>query len=185
MSNIIQMIQRLIKRARQTSIAKDSGDYMTAQVKFLGQPKDIKVNSPYGIYSSPPKTSEALVFSARNNSDDLHGIFNDYKGRIKGLKEGEVAVYNTLTGATIHEKADGSILILSKSKVDVEAPEINATADTISATATATATIVAPTINLTGNVTITGVCTVNGIVFDTHKHLGVTTGLGTSGTPTN
>jgi hypothetical protein len=45
-------------------------------------------------------------------------------------------------------------------------------------------------INLTGNLiqsgnyTMTGVATFNGIVFNTHKHLGVTPGSGTSGLPT-
>ena len=36
----------------------------------------------------------------------------------------------------------------------------------------------------TGNYTMTGVATFNGIVFNTHKHLGVTPGSGTSGIPT-
>lgn len=36
----------------------------------------------------------------------------------------------------------------------------------------------------TGNYTETGTATFNGIVFATHKHLGVTTGSGTSGIPT-
>lgn len=35
-----------------------------------------------------------------------------------------------------------------------------------------------------GNYTITGVATFNGIPFSTHKHIGVTPGSGTSGTPT-
>lgn len=37
----------------------------------------------------------------------------------------------------------------------------------------------------TGNYTMTGTATFNGIVFNTHKHLGVTTGSGTSGLPTS
>lgn len=35
-----------------------------------------------------------------------------------------------------------------------------------------------------GNYTITGIATFNGIPFSTHKHVGVTPGSGTSGTPT-
>lgn len=35
-----------------------------------------------------------------------------------------------------------------------------------------------------GNYTITGIATFNGIPFNTHKHIGVTPGGGTSGTPT-
>lgn len=37
----------------------------------------------------------------------------------------------------------------------------------------------------TGNYTLTGTATLNGIVWDTHKHTGVTPGVGTSGGPTS
>ena len=40
-------------------------------------------------------------------------------------------------------------------------------------------------ISHTGNYTLVGTATFNSIVFDTHKHTGVTTGVGTSGNPTN
>lgn len=36
-----------------------------------------------------------------------------------------------------------------------------------------------------GNYTLTGTATLNGIVWDTHKHTGVTPGIGTSGGPTS
>ena len=39
------------------------------------------------------------------------------------------------------------------------------------------------TISHTGNYTGVGTHTFNGIPFETHKHIGVTSGNGTSGTP--
>jgi hypothetical protein len=52
--------------------------------------------------------------------------------------------------------------------------------------ATTTVSIDAPTITLTGNVIVPvgKTLTVQGLDFSTHKHLGVTTGAGTSGVPT-
>lgn len=46
-------------------------------------------------------------------------------------------------------------------------------------------TIWAGNISQTGNYTLTGTATMNGIAFDTHKHTGVQTGIGTSGGPVN
>lgn len=67
----------------------------------------------------------------------------------------------------------------------------------IKLTATSELEMVAPTIKMTGNMTLTGNTTVNGqmtqtggmsiggITFGSHKHTGVQTGGGTSGAPTN
>lgn len=66
---------------------------------------------------------------------------------------------------------------------------LKAEAATINATASGSASIAAPTIALTGNVTINGDLNVtgttigNGINLNTHRHSGVTTGGGTSGGP--
>lgn len=67
----------------------------------------------------------------------------------------------------------------------------------IKLTATSELELVAPTIKMTGNMTLTGNTTVSGqmtqtggmsiggITFGSHRHTGVQTGSGTSGTPTN
>ena len=67
----------------------------------------------------------------------------------------------------------------------------------IKLTATSELEFVAPTIKMTGNMTLTGNTTVSGqmtqtggmsiggITFASHRHTGVQTGSGTSGAPTN
>lgn len=55
--------------------------------------------------------------------------------------------------------------------------------DTIDVTANTAVTIKAPTMTLDGNVKITGELTVQTTKFTTHRHTGVQTGLGTSGSP--
>jgi hypothetical protein len=111
----------------------------------------------------------------------------------------DTVMFTNLGGveAEMRLKADGSIEINTSNQpvtINCSDATINAI-DTISLNAkvidiTAPTTNWVGSINLTGNLTQsgnytgTGVATFNGIVFSTHKHLGVTTGSGTSGVPT-
>lgn len=186
--DIDNKVKNLIKWGRQTNIAKDieqtstktslaDEGYQTAQINILGQSKNVKNLTPYGLYNSPPVGSEWTIFSNRGNSDDLCGIANDYKGRFKGLKEGEVALVNLNTGSRIYLKEDNSIEIDSKGTIDIKSVgNVNLTA---------------PTTNITGNVNFSGgdfdfsggTFTINGIVFDIHVHGGVQSGGSSSGGP--
>jgi phage gp45-like len=158
---VVRSMKNIIKRSVQTATADDSKDRQTLKVKFLGQIRDIKQVTPYGLYSSSPVGSEFIVLSARNNPDDLNGMGNDYKNRIKDLKQGEVALYNTITKALVHFKDDGSMYLYSRQGVKVET-----TGD----------------IDLTGaNINITGVLNINGVPYLTHTHSGVTVGAGSTG----
>lgn len=87
--------------------------------------------------------------------------------------------------------------VVAQSTIDMSCTDfILDASNNISITA-ATADIIIPTttwignIDITGslvqigNYTMTGTATFNGIVFNSHKHTGVTPGVGTSGTPTN
>lgn len=92
--------------------------------------------------------------------------------------------------AEVRIKADGSIEInTSQQPVTINCSEaiVNATTS-IQLTSPAMIVDVDTTtwvgvINHTGNYTGTGTHTFNGIPFETHRHIGVTTGTGTSGTP--
>lgn len=93
-------------------------------------------------------------------------------------------------------KADGNIQIRTNQDVEVlgKSITVNATEGINLNSPTMTVDIDNTTwigaINLQGNLvqvgnyTMTGIATFNGIVFNTHRHLGVTTGSGTSGGPT-
>lgn len=95
-------------------------------------------------------------------------------------------IHNTGTGAetNITLKADGNVEINSQFTVRVNAKDIELNADnSVSINASSLNVNVANT-TWTGNNTISGTWTFNGIPFDSHKHMGVTPGSGVSGFPT-
>ena len=159
---MLNVIKNLIKRGLQVKTVNDKGHQQEVQLKYLGQTKTAKVVSPYGLFGASPLDSEFLIFTSRANKDDLHAIGNDYKNRIKDLKEGEVMLLNTKTKTYIILKSDKSIEIKSENKVDVDSPQAN----------------------FTGDVNITGELFVQGIAFTTHTHGGVMTG-GSNTAPPN
>lgn len=165
MPNIFNMIRNSTKWAKQTNVAKDieqtstesstaDQGYQTVQTDILGQPKNVKNLTPYGLYNSPPVGSELTVFSVRGNSDDLCGIANDYKGRFKGLKEGEVALVNLLTGSYVRLKENGDIEVNSDSNVN----------------------FICPKVTFSGDVDIDGILTYGNVEANTHDHGGVESG---------
>lgn len=179
------MIKNLIKGGKQSAPADDSGSTLRAPCNFLGQNRNVKQISPYGLYGSPVKGSNWIIFSSRANSDDLHGIGNDYKNRPKDLKEGEVVLQNLLTGAFIKLDALGNIEATTAGNINasganisataalnatITAPNIIASSATITATATAKITATAPEIDLNGYVKIVGGLEVDGIIYGTHAH---------------
>lgn len=99
----------LIKGGKQSKKADDSGSTSVAAVDFLGQTRNVRSITPYGLYNSPVLGSNWIVLSSRANSEDLHGIGNDYKNRPKNLIEGEVVLQNLLTGAFIKLDSFGNI----------------------------------------------------------------------------
>lgn len=92
--------------------------------------------------------------------------------------------------AEIRLSESGDITMNTEFKVNVNAKEINLTATDTITIDTPVMNINADTTNWTGNITHsgnytqTGTSTFNGIVFATHKHVGVTVGTGTSSIPT-
>ncbi len=156
----MEALKNLIKRAIQTLKPIDTGIRQFVQVSFLGQTKDVKAVSPYGVFSSAPIGSDWIILSARGNRDDLYGIGNDYKNRIKNLKEYEVALMNTKTKALIFLKDDGSIFVKSEKSVDVESPMANFSGD----------------VTITGNLNVGIDAIINNISFVNHTHGGVLTG---------
>ena len=171
-------LKNLIKGGKQKQIMNDLGNVPKAQVSFLGQTKNVKHLTPYGMWSSPPIGSDWIIFSERSNSDDLQGIANDYINRPKPLFEGEIIFQNLKTGAFIRFDLLGNILVFSPASVTVTAQvAINAIAPLITATATTSVAVTAPLVNVTaavtnfiGDVNITGTLTVDGINHNDHLH---------------
>jgi len=184
--NLFNMLKNLIKNGKQTKVMDDTNDIPKAQNQFMGQVKNIKHVTPYGLYSSPVLDSQWLIFSSRSNPDDLQGIANDYKHRPKLLLEGEVVIQNLKTGAFTKFDALGNIISYATASItetsvvsnNTVAPVITGTATTnisetapiILNTATTSMGVTSPITTFTGNVNITGTLTVNGIEFSSHVH---------------
>jgi len=111
----------------------------------------------------------------------------------------DTVLFGNLGGveAEVRIKADGSIGIkTSNMPIIIEGSDVTINAvssinlNTPSMVVDSDVTTWIGNINLqgnlvqTGNYTLTGTATFNGIVFNTHRHTGVTTGSGTSGGPT-
>lgn len=111
----------------------------------------------------------------------------------------DAVLFQNLGGveSEVRLKADGSIEINTSNQpviINCSDATINASTsvniNTPSMVVDADVTTWIGNINLQGNLvqignyTITGIATFNGIPFSTHKHIGVTPGGGTSGTPT-
>lgn len=88
------------------------------------------------------------------------------------LKQDGQLIINTEQGVTVNCKTG---VINATESYTINTPQLNINAD---------ATTWAGNITHSGNYTQTGTSTFNGIVFATHKHMGVTPGSGTSGVPT-
>lgn len=100
-----------------------------------------------------------------------HNIASGTEVMIQFKQSGDMIV-NTEQGVTVNCKTG---VVNATESYTLNTPKLNINA---------TATTWAGNITHTGNYTQTGTSTFNGIVFATHKHLGVTTGSGTSGVPT-
>lgn len=65
----------------------------------------------YGFYGNAPAGSLVVVVQANGQEECLYGAEDDVNNRPRGLKEGEVMMYNTLTKSCIHLDAEGNINI--------------------------------------------------------------------------
>jgi phage baseplate assembly protein V len=103
----------------------------------------------YGLSAVPPNGGDALVAFLQGNRD--HGVVlavNDRGSRPKGLKGGEVCLYNN-AGVTALLNADGDLVIRTRRHVIIEAEdEITIKAQKL--------TIEVPEIAITGDIELDG-----------------------------
>lgn len=215
---IINRIKQMIKQAVVSTLLSDDSPYPRSFANYSGKDTYYTRLSPYGLDTHPPRGAHVLLFSAQAQEANKFGIASDPINRFKPLAENEVVLYNTATQDYVYLKANGDIEIDSKADVTVNAVgDVNVTAGgditaeagaALTAKGATTATIEAPTITLTGNVTINGTlsqtggglasmsgnlnvtgtivapeATIGGIDVDDHVHGGVTTGGATTGGP--
>ena len=175
----------IIKQAVVSLVTDDSTSYPQGQATYNGKTTAHTRLSPYGLVSNPPKDSWVLLLSSMAQSAVKFGIASDMLRRIKGLKEGECGLYNTLTQSFIllfengdcsadikgnvlvnatgnlTATIDGDISATAGGDITANAPsgDIVASAENVNATATTEINLTAPLIKLNGNVVSTGTVT--------------------------
>lgn len=123
-------IMHMVSRAKLTLI-DDAQGLQRNQVAVLdGETRDnVERFQQYGLSSHPPAGSEVLMLSMGGSRD--HPVIiaaDDRKTRPADIKGGETVLYNN-AGVSVLLKDDGSILIVSPTKVRIETPLLEVTGD--------------------------------------------------------
>lgn len=163
-------IRNMLKQAFVSLLFDDSEAYPIVQVTSNKiQTKAVRL-SVYGVCSNPPANAHALIMNSQAQESTKFAIINDFQNRKKGLKAGEVAIVNTVTGSIVFLKEDGSI--------EIEATSISLSGDiTLDGDVTCNGDL-----DMAGN-DITNPNLVDGVEISTHTHSGVTTGTSNTGPP--
>ena len=172
-------IGRAIAMMAARSVVKlvdDTKGRQTLQAEILdGELRDgVERVQEYGFTSHPFADADAIILSLSGTREKAIAIaVDDRRYRLK-LQEGEVALFDDLGNAV--KLLRDKVHVVGVQEVRVEAPSVKVESTTV--------TIDASTLTVNANTTFNGSVTANGKrIDDTHKHSGVSTGSGTSGTP--
>ena len=91
----------MIKQGFISLKSDDNSAYPSGQATANRKATKFTRLSVYGLCYNPPKDSHVLLLNSQGQESNKFGIVNDFLNRIKGLKEGEVAIYNTKTKTTV------------------------------------------------------------------------------------
>lgn len=193
-------IRSLIRTAVVSLLNKDDGEYPTTQVAANDVAHEAFRYSPYGMASHPPTDSLAVVLAANGHSADPIALLCSPTLRQKELLEGEVVYENPVAGTTMKFNNAGDIEIETgpNGSLTLTIPNGDATIEVTgdvnldvsgnaALTVTGTVDIDAPTVNMTGNLNVTGTITaldVQGgplpVSLVTHTHV-IASGAGAGG----
>lgn len=187
-------MMRWIKKAVVSRLIKDDTAYPRTQVTYNGVATDAYRFAPYGISSHPPLDSLAILLSPDGRRDDPIALIADPLNRFKDLEEGEVLVGSPFTGSFVKFNKDQGVdwFVNDGGDLVVTVASGNATIDVIgdiNVDATGNVNITAPTVAITGNLTVSGTIVATGEVtgatkaLSTHTHNENGTGGGVTGPP--
>jgi len=131
------------------------------------QPPGVAVNNP---------AKHVLTHDTRDTV--MFGNLGGVEAEVRIKVDGSIGI-TTSNMPIIIEGSDVTINAASSVNINTPSMVVDADATTWIGNITLQGNLVQ-----TGNYTLTGAATFNGIVFNTHRHTGVTTGGGTSGGPT-
>lgn len=110
----------------------------------------------YGFYGNAPRGSLVIAIQANGQEECLYGAEDDVNNRPRGLKEGEVMMYNTITKSYIYLDAEGNCKVYSKKDMQMQVE------GTVNITVTGNANVTCPNTTVKGNLTVDGDLTVTG-----------------------
>lgn len=129
------MIQRILSKIANLvgrgiiKLVNDAGGIQKVQITGLESEllDNLDRLQEYGLTSNPPVDSEC-IFIALNGQRNRSVIIGteDKRYRLKGLENGEVALYDDL-GTKIHLKRDNQIQIKATTKVQIDSPAVQIT----------------------------------------------------------
>jgi phage baseplate assembly protein V len=147
------------------SLVDDGKKMQTLQLQLLKREirEEVERFQNYGFTAKPFPGAEGVVVFVGGNRD--HGLciaVDDRRYRLKGLQDGEVAVY-TDEGDKIHFKRNRVIEVTTQTfrvnagtKVEINTPQFELNATTEAKVTSNVVTITAPNTNVSGNVTAAG-----------------------------
>lgn len=175
-----------IKQAFSASPGNDDSSYPTGQCGYNGKTAVFTRLLPYGLSSLEPEGAFVFVINNQGKESSKFGIPSAMQLRLKGMKQGEVAIYNSNTETYVILKEDGTFEINCSGLIDGDV-QISGDVQIDGNLNVDGNTIIGGTLTVTGASTMAAVTctsiTVNGLSFGAHVHGGVTTGSGTTGGP--
>lgn len=135
----------------------------------------------YGFYGNAPIGSLVMVIQANGQEECLFGAEDDVNNRPRGLSEGEVMMYNTVTKNYIYFDKDGNTKIYAKKDMNLQV------SGNVNISVVGNVNLTAQTTTVNGNAVVNGNTTMNGnlTVSGTMSAGTVEAGNGTDGTFTN
>ena len=139
--NVLQQLRRLIEplavRVRlmvARAVVLQVDDSQGLQVLQLGVLKGevrdrVERFGTYGLTSHPHDGAESVVvFPSGNREHGLAVSVDDRRYRLKGLEQGEVALYDD-QGTVVHIQRGGVVRIAAASRVSIESPVVELAGD--------------------------------------------------------
>lgn len=175
-----------IKQAFSCCPGNDNTSWPTGQCGYNGKTATFVRLLPYGLSSLEPENYFVFVMNSQGQESSKFGIPSAMQDRLKGLKQGEVAIYNSKTQTYVILLEDGTFKINCSGLID---GDVEITGDVqIDGNLNVDGNVtIGGTLGVTGATTMTTVTctsiTIGGIPFGTHVHSGVQSGGSNTGGP--
>ena len=151
-----------IKQAFSSAPGSDSDIYPKGQAGYSGKVTEFNRLLPYGLASLEPAGYFVLLLNSQGQEAVKFGIPSAMQNRLKGLSEGEVALFNSVTGVYVFIKADGTVEINADTLID---GDLEVTGDVqIDGNLNVNGTITAPIIQAATSMSV------NGKDLEAHTH---------------